>query len=38
MRFTIGGKHLIYKMDVSEKYAEKHLLEMFLTEKEVLMG
>jgi len=37
MRFTIDDKHLIKWMWV-EKYVEKRLLKMFLTEDEVLMG
>jgi len=37
MRFIIDDKHLIKWMCV-KKYIEKRLLEMFLTEDEVLMG
>jgi len=37
MIFTTDDKHLIKWMWV-KNYAEKRLLEMFLTEDEVLMG
>jgi len=37
MRFTIDDKHLFKWMSV-QKYVEKRLLKMFLTEDEVLMG
>ena len=38
MRFTTDDKRLIKWIWVKEDYAEKRLLEMFLTEDEVLMG
>ena len=37
MRFTVDDIHLIKWMGV-QKYIEKRLLKMFLTEDEVLIG